>query len=50
MITSSLNKELIVVGGPNGSGKTTLAKELIADHEITYISADNIAYELSVKS
>ena len=47
MINSSLRKELIVVGGPNGSGKTTLAKELIADQNITYISADDIAYELA---
>jgi predicted ABC-type ATPase len=47
MINSSLRKELIVVGGPNGSGKTTLAKELIADQKITYISADDIAYELA---
>lgn len=47
MIKSSPRKELIVVGGPNGSGKTTLAKELIADQKITYISADDIAYELA---
>lgn len=47
MITSSPRKELIVVGGPNGSGKTTLSKELIADQKITYISADDIAYELA---
>lgn len=47
MIESSSRKELIIVGGPNGSGKTTLAKELIADQKITYISADDIAYELA---
>ena len=47
MITSSSQNELIVVGGPNGSGKTTLAKELITDQEVTYISADDIAYELA---
>lgn len=47
MIASSSRKELIVVGGPNGSGKTTLAKELIADQKITYISADDISYELA---
>ncbi|WP_340107012.1 AAA family ATPase [Rhodohalobacter sp. 8-1] len=50
MIKSYLCKELIVVGGPNGSGKTTLAKELIADQNITYISADDIAYELAPKN
>jgi len=47
MIKSFLRKELIIVGGPNGSGKTTLAKELIADQKITYISADDIAFELA---
>lgn len=47
MITSSPRKELIIVGGPNGSGKTTLARELITDQKITYISADDIAYELA---
>lgn len=46
MIGSSTSKEIIIVGGPNGSEKTTLAKELIADQNITYISADDIAYEL----
>lgn len=47
MITSSSRNELIVVGGPNGSGKTTLAKEIITDQKVTYISADDIAYELA---
>tara|TARA_R110002126_G_scaffold1440_2_gene8262 strand:+ start:61 stop:654 length:594 start_codon:yes stop_codon:yes gene_type:complete len=50
MIKSSSRKELIVIAGPNGSGKTTLAKELIADQKITYISADDIAYELAPKN
>ncbi|MEX0661126.1 MAG: zeta toxin family protein [Balneolaceae bacterium] len=47
MIESSNSKELIIVGGPNGSGKTTLANELITGQKITYISADDIAYELA---
>src|SRR5690625_2334174 len=47
MLPTSERKELIIVGGPNGSGKTTLAKEIIADQHITYISADDIAYELA---
>ena len=47
MIEDSTEKQLIVVGGPNGSGKTTLALEIVAEKEITYISADNIAYELN---
>jgi len=46
MIEDSTEKQLIVVGGPNGSGKTTLALEIVAEKEVTYISADDIAYEL----
>jgi len=41
------HKTLFVVGGPNGSGKTTLAKELIDSLGVTYISADDIAYEIN---
>jgi len=47
MTKSSTEKQLIIVGGPNGSGKTTLALEIVAEKEITYISADDIAYELN---
>jgi len=47
MIEDSTEKQLIVVGGPNGSGKTTLALEIVAEKEVTYISADDIAYELN---
>lgn len=46
MIEDTLQKQLIVVGGPNGSGKTTLALEILAEKDIKYISADDIAYEL----
>ncbi len=46
MIEDTLQKQLIVVGGPNGSGKTTLALEILAEKDIEYISADDIAYEL----
>jgi len=47
MIENTLQKQLIVVGGPNGSGKTTLALEILAEKCIEYISADDIAYELA---
>lgn len=46
MIEDSPEKQLIIVGGPNGSGKTTLALEIVAEKNVTYISADDIAYEL----
>ncbi|HKJ34356.1 MAG TPA: AAA family ATPase [Balneolales bacterium] len=47
MIENTLQKQLIVVGGPNGAGKTTLALEILAEKNIEYISADDIAYELA---
>lgn len=47
MIEKTLEKQLIVVGGPNGSGKSTLAREILQEKDITYISADDIAYELN---
>lgn len=47
MLDTRNHKTLFVVGGPNGSGKTTLAKELIESLGATYISADDIAYELN---
>jgi len=47
MIEDSTEKQLIVVGGPNGSGKTTLALESFAEKAVTFISADDIAYELN---
>ena len=31
----------------NGSGKTTLARELLENQNATYMSADDIAYELN---
>lgn len=46
MIGDSTEKQLIVVGGPNGAGKTTLAREIVSEKDVTYISADDIAYEL----
>src|SRR5689334_4517491 len=39
--------ELLVIGGPNGSGKTTLAREYLRRSSSLYLSADDIAYELS---
>lgn len=47
MIEQTSEKQLIVVGGPNGSGKSTLAREILQEKDITYISADDIAYELN---
>src|SRR5882724_8827228 len=39
--------ELLVIGGPNGSGKTTLAREYLRRASSLYLSADDIAFELS---
>jgi predicted ABC-type ATPase len=39
--------ELVVIGGPNGSGKTTLARQYLIESPYTYLSADDIASELS---
>lgn len=36
-------KELIVLAGSNGSGKTTFAKELLKEHKIQFLNADEIA-------
>lgn len=47
MSYSHSNPEIVVVGGPNGAGKTTLAREILAEHDYLYISADDIAYELA---
>jgi len=47
MLLTQYQNTLFVVGGPNGSGKTTLARELLENQEATYISADDIAYELN---
>ena len=40
---------LIVVGGANGSGKTTFARQLVAEKNLRYLGADDIAYELDPK-
>lgn len=47
MLLTPYENTLFVVGGPNGSGKTTLARELIDNQNATYISADDIAFELN---
>lgn len=39
--------EALIVAGPNGAGKTTFAREFIIKHPRKYISADDIAEELS---
>jgi predicted ABC-type ATPase len=47
MKKSEAQPKLVIVGGPNGSGKTTIAREILAERDYLYISADDIAYELS---
>ncbi|MCC5934636.1 MAG: AAA family ATPase [Balneolales bacterium] len=47
MLNEKYQKTLFVIGGPNGSGKTTLARELVDSQNATYLSADDIAYELN---
>ncbi|MBE6455827.1 MAG: hypothetical protein E7014_05220 [Alphaproteobacteria bacterium] len=40
-------KTFYLIAGANGSGKTTLAKELLANENIPFLNADEIAKELS---
>ncbi|MFO7847057.1 MAG: AAA family ATPase [Balneolaceae bacterium] len=47
MIQSNRENNLVIVGGPNGAGKTTLANEILLDHNFRYISADEIAQNMS---
>lgn len=36
-------KRLIILAGANGAGKTTFAHELLKEHEIKFLNADEIA-------
>ncbi|MDZ7771958.1 MAG: AAA family ATPase [Balneolaceae bacterium] len=47
MAEISTSKQMILIGGPNGSGKSTFAEELLESHDLHYISADDIAFELN---
>lgn len=40
-------KTFYVLAGANGSGKSTIAKELLQEHKLEYINADDIAKELN---
>lgn len=42
--------QLIIIGGANGSGKTTLAHEFVAEENLTYLGADEIAREIKPES
>lgn len=42
--------ELIVIGGANGSGKTTFAREIVAEKDLKYLGADDIAFELDAQN
>lgn len=46
-IIAQTSDKHIIVAGPNGSGKTTVAKEIIEYQHFRYLSADDIAYEIS---
>lgn len=37
---------MMVIGGSNGSGKTTFAREVVAEKDLKYLGADDIAFEL----
>lgn len=39
--------QLIIIGGANGSGKTTFAREIAAEKNLKYLSADDIAASLN---
>ena len=39
-------KRLIILAGANGTGKTTLAKELLKEHEVSFLNADEIAKKM----
>ena len=42
------NPELIIVAGPNGAGKTTSIAQILKNHEIAYINADEIYKGLAI--
>ena len=39
--------ELVIVGGANGAGKTTFARQFAQIEELTYLGADDIAFQLA---
>ena len=43
-----MNKKILyILAGANGSGKSTIAKELLQEHKLEYVNADDIAKELN---
>ena len=40
-------KQMVVVAGPNGAGKSTFVRGYLYEYQVTYLSADAIAAELS---
>ncbi len=39
--------EFILVGGPNGSGKSTFIREFLEVRPLSYLCADEVAFELN---
>ncbi len=46
-ILEEKDNHIVIIGGPNGAGKTTYAMAFLEANDYLYLSADDIAKELS---